>query len=296
MIEVAGTPASESSPEALRAVATPIPRNPAAAHASWAAASAVVLPVPGRAATATIRSPPVVRRRTISTCSVAQVAVAVEDGGEGGAVDHGRTGLLTLARDRHEALLQLPQARRRVVGGVERAGAAMDLDQPLAAEQGIDRRLQRPRVGALAQLVGHRAEQIATVEVGVVRLEVGEGAVELARRRSAGARDDWTRPSIRSIEARRRGRTLPLARSTPPAGCRGRRRSPWRRGCGRRRLRRRPPSWYRARPSPRRSPPGAGRSARSPAARSPRGRRSRCTTGSHSTPISRVTRARSAAW
>ena len=38
-------------------------------QASRAAASAVVLPVPGSAATATIRSPPVVRRRTICACS-----------------------------------------------------------------------------------------------------------------------------------------------------------------------------------------------------------------------------------
>ncbi len=69
VIEVAGTPASLNSPEALRAVATPITGCPAATHASRAAARAVVLPEPGSAATGTIRSPPVVRRRTISACS-----------------------------------------------------------------------------------------------------------------------------------------------------------------------------------------------------------------------------------
>ncbi len=70
MIEVAGIPAlSPSSPEALRAVARPIPLMPSAAQVSRAAPSAVVLPAPGSAATATMRSPPVVRRRTISVCS-----------------------------------------------------------------------------------------------------------------------------------------------------------------------------------------------------------------------------------
>ena len=81
MIEVEAMPASASSPEALRAAATPITVRPERSQASRAAASAVVLPVPGRAATAAIRSRPVARRLHHLGLVGAEVGVAGEGGG-----------------------------------------------------------------------------------------------------------------------------------------------------------------------------------------------------------------------
>ncbi len=55
----------------------------------------------------------------------------------------------------------------------------MDLDQALAAEQTVDRAIEGAGVGALGELVGERADQVAAVEVGVGGLQLGEGALEL---------------------------------------------------------------------------------------------------------------------
>ena len=96
MIEVAGTPASESSPEALRAVATPTPRIPAAAHASLRGGERGRLAGPGQGRD---RDDPLAAGGEPAhhlDLLVAQVAVAVEDGGERGAVDHGGSGVLAL--------------------------------------------------------------------------------------------------------------------------------------------------------------------------------------------------------
>ena len=283
VIEVAGIPAlSPSCPDALRAVASPRPRKPAAAQASCAAEERRRLAGARQSGDGDDPLSSGHERGDHLLLLIAQVVVAIEDGGEGGLRQPRPRPPSAAAGRSHEALLQLPKARRRVVGRVERAGAAVDLDQPLAGDQRARRRAPAPG-RRLPRGAGSRARR----EDRGDRSGSG-GSPDRARARSKswmrigwGSRL-WARASI-AVDDLRAEVELRCARSPlRPAACRGRRRSPCGRGSGRRRLRQPRPRCLRARPGPRRSPRGAGRSGRSPVARSPRGRRSRC--GAPATP------------
>ncbi len=140
--------------------------------------------------------------------------MALEDRGQRRLLDHGRPGPGSPAGGGDEALLQLPQARGRVVGEFERAVVVVDQDQPRAGDQLLGRGFQGTEVGALGQAVGDRRDHLAAVEVGVALLEVGHRLVEIvgADRARIAATDLGDHPVDRLR------RQLELGRARDPLG------------------------------------------------------------------------------
>ena len=167
-----GCPAlSCSSRAARRASATPYTRRPLASHASRAAASANVLPVPAWPTTTATPSPSRVSRRTISICSAAS--------------------------DGRRAMRALDRPRRREP---DPSGPALDrvLEDPLLERQQLRRRVDALDAGGRnqrgrrdARSDAGRSPSARTTARGERRKRVGE-PLDLrhadARRRPAAAR------------------------------------------------------------------------------------------------------------